>query len=100
MCPRMEEAKPPSTTIFWPVTYRASSESKKAATSAISSGSPTRPKGTTSFRAFANSLLEYTFAVNGVRIIPGAIELHRIPSDAHSIAIIAVTLIHAALEGL
>ena len=40
--------RPPSTAITWPVTYDASSDTRKAATFPISIGSPQRPMGTRS----------------------------------------------------
>jgi hypothetical protein len=40
------EVSPPSTTSVWPVTYEESSDARKTATRATSSGWPTRPSGT------------------------------------------------------
>ncbi len=88
---------PPSTTMFWPVTKRARSEHKKTTTSAMSSGSPTRPTGVpVSKRSSWSGMNSNHGAVMVVRIIPGDTAFTRM-AGPYSRAADAVSAATAAL---
>src|SRR4029453_10923588 len=79
--------QPPSTTRLAPVTYEASSEARKRAHRATSSGAPIRPSGMA--RAMARigwPGASRSPSVAGGRIMPGLMQLARMPCRAPSAA--------------
>src|SRR5439155_11638561 len=75
---------PPSTDSVAPLTYAASSETRKLTAAATSSGCPTRPAGITPARSPLRS------AVISVAMKPGVIALHVTPLRAISRATVRV----------
>ena len=60
----LESAAPPSTTRFCPVTNRASGEQRNTMTSAISSGSPKRPRGVAASMGVRNPSIDQAISVS------------------------------------
>ena len=78
---------PPEATIIWPVSQPASSEARKVATRAISSGCPIRPSGVLEIIFFSISLPAMpAISVPSVAVIPGAIAFTRMFFGASSTA--------------
>ena len=90
---------PPSTTIDDPVTNEASSEARKRAALAISSGRPNRPMGMWVRRRWRLAGSANRSASNGVSIGPGHSELARIPCRGVLHGQLPGERQHAALAG-
>src|SRR5438105_1640324 len=81
---------PPSTTVWVPLIHEASSEARKSAQRAMSSGSPTRPSGICLPSAASRSTRSMMSAVSRVRIVPGQIAFTRMRSRPYDAAIARV----------
>src|SRR5271166_4713152 len=77
---------PPSTPITWPVTQLCSGSSNHSIAEAISFASPIRPSACMPAEALAIISFCSSLAVSGVRVIPGATQLTRIPFEAYDAA--------------
>ena len=75
---------PPSQAYNPPVQYADSSEARKTASPAMSSGLPSLPIGTASRSPLASAGSASRLAFMGVSIVPGIIELTRMPSARNS----------------
>src|SRR5271157_4780561 len=73
---------PPSTPITWPVTQLCSGSSSHSIAEAISFGSPIRPRACMPADALAIISFCNSLADRGVRVMPGATQLTRIPFEA------------------
>src|SRR5262249_37195464 len=100
---RFVAVSPPSTTSACALTYRASSETRNAPTSAMSSPVPWRPIGTwRSTSSWIASSLQpsKSGSLKPVRIQPGQTQLTRTPSREKSAASCRVRLMIAAFDVL
>src|SRR5262249_34746643 len=89
---------PPSTTMWVPLIHAESSEARKRAQRAMSSGSPTRPSGICRPVATSRSTRSMMSAVSRVRMVPGQIAFTRMRSDPYDAAMAWVRASTAPFE--
>ena len=74
------------------------SESRKSAADAMSSGRPRRPRGTAARSATLSGAEGVPAWLLGVRTVPGATALMRMPSGPHSMAAVRANDMIAAFD--